>query len=86
MPKTKKRKNAARWFQPGKTLGWHKGDTQSQRRRTALTSRRGNYLKTAKALNSLANVTRDDETQRKARADAKYFFKLHNQSKKKPKR
>jgi len=52
---------------------------REKRLRTALRSRRGNVLSTARALNALANVTTDVETKRKARADASYLYKVHRQ-------
>lgn len=67
---------------PGKSLNWHKTDSQSKRRRNALTSRHGNALSTAKALQLLSNVTADNSTAKKAHADAKYFYRLHNKKKK----
>lgn len=66
-----------RWFSPGRKLGWEKTDSQKTRRSTALKSRRGNELRTGRALLALSNVTQDAETKRKARADALYFFKVH---------
>ena len=71
-----------KWFSPGKSLNWSKHDGQAKRRDAALASRKGNYLQTARALMSLSNVTQDKETARKARADALYFFGLHNRKKK----
>jgi len=76
MPKPKAKKKE-RWFAAGAPLNWRKDSSQAQRRRAALSSRRGNLLATARALNALANVTQDSETRAKARADAKYFFALH---------
>lgn len=70
------------WFQPGKKLGWSKEQGQTTRRRIALKNREGNLLKTARALMALANVTRDKETARKARADALYFFARYKKTKK----
>jgi hypothetical protein len=75
-----KSKNPAKWFEAGKSLGWHKDDSQQTRRRTALKSRKGNYLKTAKALQSIANINQDKDTSRKAKADAAYFFGMHRRT------
>ena len=76
-----------RWYSPGKSLNWHKTDSQSKRRKAALASRKNNPLTTAKALNALANVQSgqhgDVETHRKALADAKYFFRLYAKEKNK---
>lgn len=63
-----------KWFDPGKPLGWSKFDSQTIRRANALQSRRGNLLEAGRALQALANVTLDRETEQKANADAKYFF------------
>jgi len=76
-----------KWFQaaiearPPYTLGgWSKRLKASTRRAKALRSRPKNwsldkrYLSAARALQALANVTRDPATKRAAEADAKYFF------------
>lgn len=76
-----------KWFQeavnkrPPHTLGgWNKNLPAEKRRRLALSSRPRNwtlktkYLSAARALQALANVTRDAETRRKALADAEYFY------------
>lgn len=76
-------KKTERWFQPGKSLGWEKDMSQTQRRKVALASRKGNLLSTARALQSLSNVTKDAETARKARADAKYFYDQYRRKKEK---
>jgi len=75
------------WFQkaiknkPPNTLGgWNKNQTPSTRRRLALQSRPRNwtlkhrYLSAARALQALANVTKDRRTKVIARMDARYFF------------
>lgn len=80
MPVSKKARAQGKWYHHGRSLGWSKDDGQIKRRRAALASRHGNYLKTARALLALANVTRDPETQRKAMADANYFFKKHEET------
>lgn len=82
MPKKSKKKSATKWFEPGKHTGWSKDDGQATRRRAVLKSRQGNYLRAARALQALANVTQDKETQRKAHSDALYFYRMHNKSKK----
>lgn len=55
-------------------LGWHKTDSQSNRRRAALRSRNGDFLQTARSLQQIANRHPDYETRRKARTDAQHFF------------
>lgn len=81
----KKKSNNTKWFEAGKSLNWHKEDTQAQRRRVALASRKGKLLPTARALQALANVTTDSETQRKAHADAQYFYALYKAKQKREK-
>lgn len=66
-----------RWFSAGDKLGWRKEYPAEKRRRIALRHRRGNYLATARALNALANVSKDKTTKKLARSDAKYFFKKY---------
>ena len=75
-------KSKNKWFEPGKTLNWTKDTGQAKRRIAALASRKGNHLQAARALLSLSNVTQDDETRRKSRSDALYFFRQHNKYKK----
>lgn len=75
--KSKKKNNSKNWFVPGKTMDWHKTDSQTTRRRNALRAHKGNELATARALQALANVSQDKETVRKAGADAKYFYGRH---------
>lgn len=74
-------KKQERWFTGGEALGWRKDDSQTKRRRIALRNRHGDHLKTARALQALANVTQDRETKRKARADARYFFDMYRKHK-----
>lgn len=78
---TAMKKITARWFKPGKPIGWRKSDSQTVRRQNVLKSRKGDLLKSGRACLSLANVTQDAETQRKAAADAKYFFAKYKQQK-----
>jgi hypothetical protein len=82
---SKKKNNNEKWFEPGKSLNWRKKDSQTVRRRNALKARKGNELATARALQALANVTQDNETARKARADAKYFYGRHKRLNKRKK-
>jgi len=84
----RKKNNNGKWFPAeGKSLNWRKEEGQAKRRTAALASRNGNYLKTARALQALANVNSgpkgDRETARKARADATYFFMKHRQKRSK---
>jgi len=69
-----KAKRTGKWFHAGKPLNWDKDNKPVTRRRNALKSRNGNYLKTGRALQSLANVTKDKKTKTEAGLDARYFF------------
>ncbi len=77
-----------KWFKkaveakPPYTLGgWKKSQSAKVRRSKALASRPKNRslksrrLSAGRALIALSNVTRDRATKKKARADAKYFFR-----------
>lgn len=77
------KKKVVKWFEAGAKLNWSKADTQSQRRRIALASRKGKLLPTARALMALSNVTTDKLTARLARADANYFYALYKRKQKK---
>jgi len=70
-------KKKEKWFEAGRPLGWRKEDSQGKRRAIALRNRDGNYLKAGRALQALANVTRDVKTRQLASADASYFFAQH---------
>lgn len=75
-----------KWFKkavqakPPYTLGWKKDMPADKRRKAALASRpknwslRNRYLSAGRALQALANVTKDKATKRLASIDAKYFF------------
>ena len=60
--------------------GWSKTQSPAVRRRKALSSRpkswsaKKRYRSIARALQALANVTKDRETKIAAKEDAKYFF------------
>lgn len=77
-----------KWFQkavnskpPYSLGGWKKTQAPTTRRREALSSRPKSWslsrrrLSAGRALIALANVTKDQPTKTKARADAKYFFR-----------
>lgn len=70
-------KNKEKWFKPGKSLNWSKDASLSCRRRSALKSRQGNALRTARALQAVSNVTKDKATKIAAAVDARYFYKIH---------
>ena len=75
------KKKVVKWFQAGKPTGWRKEDTQTQRRRIALASHKGDLLSTARSLMALSNVSQDKMTARKAKADASYFYAKYKASK-----
>lgn len=81
-----KKTKTEKWFKPSNTpLNWHKDDLPRTRRIKALQSRKGDLLATARALNALANVTREKSVKKLARIDAQYFFdryKKENKSEK----
>jgi len=75
-----------KWYKPSSvSLGWSKDDSQTLRRKNALSSRKGDFLACGRALMSLANIHSgkygDKETERKARSDALYFFRQHRKNK-----
>ncbi len=66
-----------KWYKPKVHSGWRKEDAMDKRRRNALKAHKGNKLATARSLNALANVTKDEETKRKAMFDARHFYRLY---------
>lgn len=74
-----KRKKSGKWFEAGKSLGWHSEDGQAHRRSAALHSRKGKFLAAGRALQAIANINhkQNPAMARKATADAQYFFALH---------
>jgi len=68
------------WFEPQVETGWRKDDSEPIRRAKVLDAHKGDELASARALGALANVTTDRETRSRARADAKYFYKLHRET------
>lgn len=83
-----------RWFQkavmkksPYSLGGWRKTMSAQNRRRLALSSRPSNWtirkreLSTGRALQALANVTKDKPTKRIAMADARYFYRVSKRNK-----
>lgn len=65
-----------RWFKPKRGLGWEKDMPQEKRIRVAIASRPSNWsqkkrvLSASRALQALANITTDKETERLAEKDA----------------
>lgn len=77
-----------RWFRqgvmkrpPNDLGGWKKSQAPATRRRLALESRPKNWTlqrrrtSAGRALMALSNVTQDNPTRMRARADARYFFR-----------
>ncbi len=63
-----------KFFHPDFVTGWKKTDSKEIRRDRVLEAANGDLLKAARFMNALANVTKDRETKRLAREDAKYLF------------
>jgi len=63
--------------------GWTKSKPASSRQKAAISSRPKSWslkrrrLSAGRALTALANVTRDRATRKKARVDARHFFRLN---------
>ena len=80
MAKKKWFKKAILAKKPNTLGGWGKGKKIAIRRRLALASRPKSWtlkhrrLSAGRALQALANITKDKETREKAKADAKHFF------------
>lgn len=71
------------WYEPETTdTGWEKNMARGKRRWLMLEAHGGDELASARAMQSLANVTTDRVTRREAQRDADYFFKVHNQKSK----
>lgn len=87
-------KKVGKWFQkamgksPFTLSGWKKTQSASVRRKIALSSRPKNwstkkkYLSVSRALQSLANVTKDRFTKVRAKQDSDYFLKEYKKLKK----
>jgi len=71
-----------KWFKPEKHRGWSKDQKTTTRRRRLLDSTdkrkslHNRHLEAAKAIQALANVTKDTETEKLAKKDAGYHFKM----------
>jgi hypothetical protein len=66
-----------KWFHPKIHTGWDKDDRATKRRHKVLKAHKGKLLPSARSMQALANVTEDQQTKVAARADSRYFFKLH---------
>lgn len=68
------------WYAPKTHTRWKKSQSEDYRRRLVYDStdkrksRRNRYIEAGRILQQLANVTTDEETKRKAKKDADYFF------------
>ena len=69
----------AKWFKPKRHTGWRK-DLPMEVRRARVRAATHDYLSAGRAMQSLANVTKDRETHEKALADARYFFAMHSRT------
>ena len=72
-------KRNVKWFTKAKKThtGWQKEQSPEVRRARLLKSHKGDYLASARSIQAVANVTKDSATRSKARADAKYLFRMH---------
>ena len=59
-----------RWFEPQVETGWQKDQPMIERRVNVLSAHGGNELAAARAMQALANVTTDKETEKKASGPA----------------
>ena len=66
-----------RFFAKGIHTGWRKDMPVLVRQQRVLEAHKGDMLASARAMQSLANVTTDKETKRAARTDALFFFDQH---------
>lgn len=75
-----------KWFKPKGDLqnpkktrlgDWEKGRSATARRKAAIHAKNGNYLRAARSLQALANVTKDSGTKRAAQSDANYFYRMN---------
>lgn len=88
-------KKVKKWFQKAmgestfSLSGWKKSQPASVRRKIALSSRpkswsmKKRFISVSRALQSLANVTKDRITKLKAKEDSAYFLKEYYKLKKK---
>lgn len=75
---------AKRWYKPVQTnTGWNKHDPAVKRRNKMLKAQKGDYLAAGRAMQGLANVTKDKTTRNLAQADANYFFRENQKRKRK---
>ena len=71
-----------KWYKPKTHSGWSKDQSPSVRRAHLIASTPKNWslhkrrLSAGRKIQALANITKDKTTEIKARADAKYFFRM----------
>jgi hypothetical protein len=79
-----KKKKVIKWYKPKVHSGWSKDLTPRGRRVKALKAHGKSYLATARSLMALSNVNSgkkgDKATMVRARADAKYFYRMHKKT------
>jgi len=63
-------------FEPLSGSHWSKRLPMEKRRNIVLRNHRGNYLKSAQAMDFLSKGTSDKRTKELARQDANYFFRM----------
>jgi len=61
------------------TTGWEKDLSAKERRELVLDTFDNDYLAAGRYCQYLVNLSADRETDRKAKADAEYFFRMHRQ-------
>jgi len=57
--------------------GWSKDLPSKERRELVLEANDGSYLKAGRYMQYLVNLSSDKEVDRKGKADADYFFRMH---------
>lgn len=57
--------------------GWEKDMPTKERRALVLEASGGDYLKAGRHMQYIVNLSSDRETDRKAKADAEYFFRMN---------
>ena len=71
-----KKKEVKPLFEPLSGSHWSKRLPMEKRRNIVLRNHRGNYLKSAQAMDFLSKGTSDKRTKELARQDANYFFRM----------
>ncbi len=71
-----KKKEVKPLFEPLSGQHWSKRLPMEKRRSIVLKNHRGNYLKSAQAMDFLSKGTANKRTKELSRADANYFFRV----------